>query len=131
MLKRFRFSLLSLLVGVVLAGGVGWLNVRPSEIGCEPFCRPDRPEGWTYTYTRSYGWPFDAHFSSITLSADGDKGGRLPQEYVESHWEAWDRDPRWLSSGVARNIAIGLAIVFGGAGVCEYVARRWGRKTEM
>ena len=44
-MKGFRFSLLSLLVGVVLAGGVVvWLNVRSypiavEEIKCHPVSR--------------------------------------------------------------------------------------------
>ena len=107
MWKRFRFSLLSLLVGVLLTGGVGWLNVRT---------RKDFTATHAVTVERhSFGWPFTA---------------RLEDFVVTKAQNTIDRFPEWRWPGLVANIAIGLAIVFCGAGACEYVVRRRGKKAE-
>ncbi len=105
-MKRFRFSLLSLLVGVVLAGGMLWLNVGT------PF--------WIITSQadvdlsqRYYGWPLHAYV-----------------EYVAQTPRSLNRWYHYRWPGLAANIAIGLAIVFGGAAVCEYVVRRRVKKAK-
>jgi len=102
-MKRFRFSLLSLVVGVVLAGGVVWLNLRPRADWVE--CSHGGIE-----QEHSYGWPFKARYRFV-----------------------WPHEPDsygWLWKGLAVNIAIGLAIVFGGAGVCEWLVRRRAAKAK-
>ena len=121
-MKRVRFSLLSLLVGVVLAGGVGWLNVRTflydSELPPPLLAFVDIKLGsrTPVILSRWYGWPMDAYRQRFSLQ----------QEVSGSVMESLD----WHWLGFAANIAIGLAIVFGGAGVCEYVIRRRVAKVE-
>ena len=106
-MKRFRFSLLSLLVGVVLAGGVLWLNVRPNKTQSEiVFVNMDGTREFD-TFSKSCsGWPW-AYYSSDSLFG-----------------------AYWLWPFLAANIAIGLAIVFGCAGVCEWLVRRRAKAKE-
>jgi len=111
MSKRFRFSLLSLLVGVVLAGGVGWLNLRPVGIYFST-TGPSSLEPVEVLIGNQYGWPFFAYRTEMAWALSP------PPPPSPICWHA-----------VILDIAIGLAIVFGGAGVCEYVVRRRG-KTE-
>ena len=107
-MKRFRFSLLSLLVGVMLAGGVLYLNLRPVGV-YYTLVDDDTHEPSLVLVARNYGWPTWA--------------------YQDGIWEMGISDIHsW--SYAAFDIAIGLAIVFGGAGVCEYVVRRRAAKAK-
>jgi len=107
MLKRFRFSLLSLLVGVVLAGGVVWLNMRAFGVfsGEPAHGYPHDPVSYV---ARSYGWPCLSLRVFITFDPKG----------TEAENERRRQQPhyRWKVPGLAANIAIGFAIVFCGAG---------------
>ena len=124
MLKRFRFSLLSLLVSVVLAGGFGWLNLLPM------ITASSRPQP-TVVDTHLYGWPFVAYTETVwteetQLKLNTDVAAeREIMNYILSL-----PANQWYWPGLTANIAIGLAIVFGGAGVCEYVVRRRAAKVE-
>jgi hypothetical protein len=122
-MKRFRFSLLSLLVGAVLAGGVVYLNVRPgtplhSEVPVIPIGEVKTFSPKYILESRVFGWPFRASSKWIGQKASRHAG---PDSIEGREWQ-WP--------GLAANIAIGLAIVIGGAGVCEHVVRRRGKKTE-
>jgi len=131
-MKRFRFSLLSLVVGVVLAGGVVWLNMRgniypellPFEVAVSSGDPSDEPTViWTgERVIRSSGWPwcFCSVPRFLNLS-EKPPDVPLPREVFQKRWS-------WPS--LSANIAIGLAIVFGGAGVCEYVVRRRSAKAK-
>ena len=109
MWKRFRFSLLSLLVGVVLAGGFVCLNVYPTH---------NKPETLQDDW---HGWPLGAYRQIVMHINWPAEYSHLPSRQLRSEWH-------WPS--LAANIAIGFAIVFGGAGVCEFVVRRRAAKVE-
>ena len=108
-MKRFRFSLLSLLVGVMLAGGVVWLNVQPLGVYASARVAITQ-EPVEFQIGAHYGWPLHAYYK---------RRDKLISGRSRVTWSA-----------AAIDIAIGLAIVFGGAGVCEYVVRRRTKKAE-
>ena len=120
-MKRFRFSLLSLLVGVVLAGGVVFLNVRPSTYSSPPPAYRDESGMILTTFysteVSEYGWPFVV--CEHLLFTDPARSALAPRG------EYFVRMP-----SLAANIAIGLVIVFGGAGVCEWLVRRRATKAK-
>ena len=112
-MKRFRFSLLSLLVGVLLAGGVGWMNMRPTVA--------EIPNGDVWRY---YGWPYHTYTectpaSGATFHIWGGRIRRRMGNHIGSRWGA-----------LAADIAIGLAIVVGGTGACEWLVRRRAKAKE-
>ena len=132
MLKRLRFSLLSLLVGVVLAGGVVWLNMQVSSLRTELLPMGQWEKALISYEVRSLGFPLAA---CKTFRPALGEPSSLPLSEEESATrkqarEAFSRDSEWHYRGLVANIAIGLAIVFGGAGVCEYVVRRRAARAE-
>ncbi len=95
-MKRFRFSLLSLVVGVVLAGGVGYLNMRPSEFieGSDPLIQTARLEyGWPFVacewwWWEDYLWHWLALCANILVGLAIVFGGAGANEYVLRRREA-------------------------------------------
>jgi len=126
-MKRIRFSLLSLLVGVVLAGGVGWLNVR------KPPVLYATAQNRAF-YAHSYGWPFVTYFARPeepcpTLPPlDDPEIAVYRQKIFELMWLGPPKELHWQWPGLAANIAIGLAIPIAALLACEFALRRWGRK---
>ena len=108
-MKRFRFSLLSLLVGVVLAGGVVWLNAQPVGVYTSASVAISQ-EPVEFQVGAHYGWPLHAYYK---------RRDKLISGRSRVSWSA-----------AAANTAIGLAIVFGGAGACEWLVRRRAAKAK-
>ena len=121
-MKRFRFSLLSLLVGVVLAGGVGGLNVRPSIFASGKYqlvMGDTHLYGWPLVAYRGIAWP-----EGLQLNSDVAADREVLNYILSLPADGWS----WPA--LAANIAIGLAIVFGGAGACEWRVRRRAAKAK-
>jgi len=112
-MKRIRYSLLSLLVGVVMAGACLWLNLRPVKASVEESMElgPVPPGSFKSVDYLRYGWPFASRLEQNVVEYDS-------PDFSYVGIRIW----RWY--GLAANIAIGLAVVFGCAVGCEYGMRR-------
>ena len=105
-MKRFRFSLLSLVVGVVLFSGPLYVNLRMPEVDVR-YTSVRKMETWLY------GWPFIAYREHLVASLVKSPPDPAGDGSCEWHWLR-----------VAGNVVVGLVIAVLGGTVCEYLVRR-------
>jgi len=125
-MKRLRFSLLSLVVGVLLLAAVMHLNLRPRLLHGEPhYLKLDVPETVSRSEICTYGWLLVAcKECRITVTQrppdpQQDWSGRRP-----CPWKDGEAVYEWYASGFAGNVVVGLVTILLGATACEIVLRR-------
>ena len=111
-----RFSLLTLIVAVNVAGLLLWANVTDGERHDEVFISH---YGKISRTTIGQGWPFPVRLTRELVFIDRTK---MSEGDIHLYEEPWIE---WTLGGLIKNIALGLTIILIAASLTEFLVRKF------